>query len=258
VAAQLGWAESTVTRKETGSIGVKVVDLDRLLDLYGVDPAERARLRDLARRGGRARTGPRGTRGARGLYDVYERYVELEETAIEISTYAAAVVPGLLQTPEYADAIFAATPMPEENLVRPRMAVRLERQVTALTRTPPPQLRVILDEAVLLRPVGGPEVMRSQALRLLEMFERSHISLRVMPIAVGAHPAVTGQFSILYFGERSQPTVVFCDGLTGGSLRDESDAVERYRACFNALDELACGEDESLALLKTTAERFRA
>jgi transcriptional regulator with XRE-family HTH domain len=255
VAAALSWAESTLTRKETGSIRIKPAELDRLLDLYQIDESARVRMRDLVRvRSTATRRSSSRTGGA--LADVVERYVELEEIAAEISLYAAMVVPTLLQIPEYANAIIAATPVPEDDLIRPRMDFRMSRQGAALVRVPPTALRVILDEAVLLRPIGGAQVMRAQALRLIEMSERSHISLRILPMAVGAHPGLTGQFSVLRFGDGARPAVVFCDGLTGGALSEQNDDVQRYRACFNALNELANNEDDSLALIHATADRF--
>jgi transcriptional regulator with XRE-family HTH domain len=255
VAGEFGWAESTVTRKETGSIRIKDADLDRLLERYGADDAERVRLRALAHATSAASAGPRDAHASGALPVVLEHYVELEEIATEISMYAAVVVPGLLQTAEYANAIIAATPVPEADLARPRMDVRMSRQGT-LARTPPRKLDVILDEAVLLRPVGGAEVMRAQALRIIEMSERRYVAIRVLPLAIGAHPALTGQFVLLQFAEGTRPPVVFADGLTGGVLRENTEAVQRYRACFDALNELASSEDDSLALVHATAERF--
>jgi transcriptional regulator with XRE-family HTH domain len=256
VAAELKWAESTITRKETGSIRIKDEDLDRLLERYGVDGSERTRLRELARVTVPTSRQPKDAHTSGALPHVVEDYVQLEAIATEISIYAAIVVPGLLQTPEYANAIIGNTPVPEEEFIAPRMDVRMARQ-GALARKPA-KLDVILDEAVLLRPIGGPEVMRAQALRLIEMSERSNITVRVLPMAVGAHPALTGQFFVLQFGEGKRPPVVFSDGLTGGVLRDNTEAVERYRACFEALSELASSEADSLAFVQATAERFRA
>jgi transcriptional regulator with XRE-family HTH domain len=256
VASDFGWAESTVTRKETGSIRIRDEELDRLLDRYDVDGAERTRLRELARVTVAASRRPNDAQASGALPHVVEDLVQLEAMATEISIYAAIVVPGLLQTPEYANAIFATTPVPEEEFIAPRMDVRMARQGALALN--PTKLDVILDEAVLLRPIGGPEVMRAQALRLIEMSERRYVTLRVLPIAIGAHPALTGQFFVLRFGKGNRPPAVFVDGLTGGALRDNTDAVQRYQACFDALSELASSEDDSLALVQATAERFRA
>jgi transcriptional regulator with XRE-family HTH domain len=256
VAAEFGWAESTMTRKETGSIRIKEADLERLLERYGVDEAERIRLRDLARAPVPTPARQEDAHASGALPHVVEDLAELETMATAISIYAAILVPGLLQTPEYANAIFETNPVPEVEFIGPRMNVRMARQ-GALARKPP-KLDVIIDEAVLLRPIGDPEVMRAQALRLIEMSERSNITLRVLLMRVGAHPGLAGQFEILEFGEGRRPPVVFSDGLTGGVLRDNTEAVQRYRACFDALSELASSAPDSLALVQATAERFRA
>jgi transcriptional regulator with XRE-family HTH domain len=256
VADALGWAESTLTRKERGAIRVKEDELGRLLDHYGVDEPERAALRHLAQIESQSSTRPRDHRATGAVPAVFERFVELEELASEISIYAAMVVPGLLQTPEYADAIIAATPEPEDDLKRLRMDLRMSRQ-GALVRTPPPRLRVILDEAVLRRPIGGAEVMRAQMLRFIETNVRRNVSLRVLPLAVGAHPALTGPFTLLRFPGGSRPPAVFSDDLTGGVLRDDTNNVQRYQACFQALNKLTSSEEESLALFRDTADSFR-
>jgi transcriptional regulator with XRE-family HTH domain len=255
VAAELKWAESTITRKETGSIRIKDEDLDRLLERYGVDGAERTRLRELARVTVPASRQQKDAHASGAVPHVVEDLAELEAMATAISIYAAIVVPALLQTPEYANAIFVTTPVPELEFIGPRMNVRLARQGAVARKLP--KLEVILDEAVLLRPIGGPEVMRAQALRLIEMSERSNITIRVLLMDVGAHPALAGQFEILQFGEGKRPPAVFSDGLTGGVLRDNTEAVQRYRACFEALSELSSSAEDSLALVQATAERFR-
>jgi transcriptional regulator with XRE-family HTH domain len=254
VAAEFGWAESTVTRKETGSIRIRDSDLDRLLERYGVDGAERLRLGELAQ--APTPTAPPNAHASGAVPHIVEDYIQLEAMATAISIFAAIVVPGLLQTPEYANAIFESSAELEEESIGPRMDVRMARQGTVARKLP--KLDVILDEAVLLRPIGGPEIMRAQALRLIEMSERRNISIRVLPMAVGAHPALTGQFCLLQFGVGKRPPIVFCDGLTGGALRDNAEDVQRYRACFAALSELVSSEEDSLALIHATAERFRA
>ena len=109
-----------------------------------------------------------------------------------------------------------------------------------LVRQPPIQLTVVLDEAALRRPVGGVDIMRRQMIRLQELNDREEVDIRVLPLAVGAHPALTGPFAILDFpAEASLSPVVFCDGLTGGVLRSRPDEVAMYRICFSALGELA-------------------
>lgn len=251
VATQLAWSESKLSRIETAATGVSVSDLDRLLDLYDVGKDERSRLSGLAIQ---VRRSAKRTVNSEALPDEYEAFIDLEAEAVAISTYGAIVVPGLLQTPEYAGAIMQATPTPEDDLARERLTARMGRQAV-LARRPPPELRVVIDEAVLLRPVGGREVMRRQMLRLIEASERPTTSIQVLPLAVGAHPAVTGQFAVLEFASQTIPAHVFCDGLTGGVLRNGSDDVQRYRDCFEALTRLARNEEESVKMISDFAAR---
>ena len=256
VAGELAWAESTLSRKENGKIGISEDDLDRLLALYQVSPAERTRLVEFAKHSGRARQRVQRAHRAEALPDVLQRYVMLEEEATEIDSYAAIVIPSLMQTPEYAAAISLATPLPEQHFAHERVATRIGRQAV-FGRVPPPQLRIIIDEAVLLRPVGGPEVMRPQMLRLIEVSERPNITIQVLKLDVGAHPAVTGHFTLLRFDRDAISPRVFCDGLTGGVLRSRPEEVERYSACFAILTKLASTPREAVRMFHAIAARDR-
>jgi hypothetical protein len=229
-------------------------DLDRLLDFYGVGEADRSRLSGLAVR---IRRSTKRTVYSEALPDVLETFIGLEAEASAISTYGAIVVPGLLQTPEYAGALMQATPTPEDDLARERMTSRMARQAI-FARQPPPRLRVVIDEAVLLRSIGSPEIMRRQMLRLIEASELPIASIQVLPLAVGAHPALTGHFAILEFARDTIPTHVFCDGLTGGVLRNADYDVQRYQDCFEALTRLALSEEDSTQTISDFASGKRA
>jgi transcriptional regulator with XRE-family HTH domain len=253
IATQLSWSESKLSRIETAATGISDSDLDRLLDVYDVSDADRSRLSGLA---GRVRRSARRTIYGEALPGVLETFIGLEAEATAISTYGAILVPGLLQTPEYAGAMMQATPTPEDDLARERLTARMGRQAV-LARQPPPRLRVVIDEAVLLRPVGGPEVMRRQMLRLIEASEWPTTSIQVLPLAVGAHPAVAGPFAVLDFANVTIPTHVFSDGLTGGVLRNGSDDVQRYQDCFEALTRLALNEKDSVQVISDFASGKR-
>ncbi|GAA3288996.1 helix-turn-helix domain-containing protein [Dactylosporangium vinaceum] len=244
VAHELGWNASKLSRIENAKSRVMSADLAALLDLYGADDTIRSRLTALL-----AGDPAAGSAGA-AVPAAYGEYATLERTAERISMYAAAVVPGLLQIPEYAAAVIDATPEPEPELAEERLSLRLQRQAVF---TSPVALDVIIDEAVLRRPVGSADIMRRQMIRLGEFVERPSTTIRVLPLAVGAHPAVTGQFAILDFAAAAAtPPHVFCDGLTGGVLRHLPDEVHRYRACFAALQELALSAQESAEIFAAT------
>src|SRR5437762_11363828 len=159
VAGGLGWSQSKLSRIETAHIGIRGDDLARLLDEYGVGDKERSRL--LALRG-QARQRAWWEAYGDALPDAYETLIGLEAAASVISTYEAQVVPGLLQTDEYANAVTLADGVYDDpDVLGQRVAVRMARQAV-LTREPAPELQVVLDEAVLRRPIGGPDVLRRQ------------------------------------------------------------------------------------------------
>jgi transcriptional regulator with XRE-family HTH domain len=240
VARQLGWQPSKISRIERSASGAKPADLGKLLDFYQAPSETRSAIGALAEQATRR---PRESSAA--IPDAYEAYTRFEAQAAEISIYAAIVIPGLFQVPEYANAIIAATPTPENQFVSERMETRMKRQAL-LARTPPLRLNVVVDEMVLRRPIGGSKVMRWQKLRLHELSQRPEITIRVLPLSVGAHPALDGHFAILDFAnDAAIPSQVFCGGLTGGVLRDSRGDVERYRACFAALEQLAPDVEQS-------------
>jgi transcriptional regulator with XRE-family HTH domain len=241
VSEALGWSSSKLSRLETEHSFVKPEDLERLLDVYGVPDTVRRDLAATIRQ-----SSPRQRRAADALPDTYERYNRLESRARRISMYGSILIPGLLQTAEYANAVITAGS--DEQLVKARMEARMLRQMI-LGQRPPTQLSVVLDEAALRRPIGGPDVMRRQMIRLQELNDHDEISIRVLPFGIGAHPALTGHFAILDFPDGAGiPPAVFCDGLTGGVLRSKVDEVHAYRDCFAALEELALDSATSAAI----------
>lgn len=239
VARDLRWSASKLSRIETSRSSISREDMERLLDIYDVMADERARLTGLANGRGRPARRP-----SYAFPDAYEKYSRLEERATRIIQYAALVIPGLLQTPQYASAVIQATPEPEDDLAKPRIEKRLVRQAV-LGRLPPPELNMVIDEAVLMRTAGDATVMRAQMIRLQELSEAPGTTIRVLPFSIGLHPAVTGSFTLLYFDD--DPPCAFCDGLTGGVLRHKADDVRRYEKCFEALSSLSLSAEESAA-----------
>jgi hypothetical protein len=126
-----------------------------------------------------------------------------------------------------------------------------------LTRQPPPQLWAILDEDVLRRPVGGPDVLRRQLLRLIEASERSMVTIQILPFSVGAHPGLAGSFMVLEFagaesGASDQP-LVYSEGLTGGVFRSKPEDLRSYLDSFEALRAAAMTPVESMEAIAAAA-----
>ncbi|GAB2598432.1 transcriptional regulator [Paractinoplanes abujensis] len=254
VAISLGWSESKLSRIETAHTGISEPDLDRLLTAYGVRVEDRERLRDLARRG-RARAWWTPYRSS--VPDPYDEYVALEAEAVLISEWETQVVPGLLQTDEYARAVIeVGADVGAAETIQRRLALRMARQAV-LTREPPPMLRIVLDEAVLHREVGGPEVLRRQLARLVEASERPGVELLVLPFTAGAHAGLTEPFMVLEFESGTRAPIVHIEGLTGGHFRVKPTDVDVYRDALSDLRERALPAEESRTAIALREEALR-
>jgi hypothetical protein len=205
-------SRSKISRMETGRVGLKLRDVEDLLTLYGVhSEEERARVIALAKR---SKAPEWWTRYNDILPDWFETYLGLESAAVAIRSFEMQFVPGLFQTGDYARAVtrlghHAAS----ADEIERRVGLRLKRQ-ELLARAQPPKIWAVMDEAVLRRPVGGSPVMRAQLRRLAEASWMPDVTLQVVPFARGGHAGASGSFSILRFGERDLPDVVYIEQLT--------------------------------------------
>jgi transcriptional regulator with XRE-family HTH domain len=246
----VGWHQSKVSRIETGASGVKPPDVRLLLDAYQVgDPQLRDMLLVLAGSddGGGRHHWWHAYRGV--LPPAYRDFISLESQASTIRTLETSVVPGLLQTPEYARAVTRAAVGGLDNDGPDRLdalvQVRLARQ-DILRADPPLDLSVVLDEAVLRREVGGPGVMARQLDRLLEAAHLPQVRLQVLPFAAGAHIGITGPFVIFSFPSTSDLDVVVLDHLTSSLYLERKEDLEAYSEAFNTLQFHALSPEDSL------------
>ena len=242
----LGWHQSKVSRIETGTSGVKPPDVERLLDAYAVEEPE---LRDLlvVLAGAEGDGRHHWWHAYRGvLPPTYRDFISLESQASGMRTLETCVVPGLLQTPEYARAVTqAAVGGLEDGKLDTLVEVRLARQ-DVLRSNPPLKLSAVLDEAVLRRDVGGPEVMARQLHRLREAATLPQVRLQVLPFGAGAHIGVTGPFVIFSFPSTSDLDVVVLDHLTSSLYLERKEDLEAYSEAFNALQIQALSPEDSL------------
>ncbi len=254
VAGVLGWSESKLSRIETARTGINETDLDRLLTWYDVRADERVRLHDLAHRG-RARVWWTPYRSS--VPDPYDEYVALEAEAVVMAEWEAQLVPGLLQTDEYARAVIeVGADIGDPETIQRRLALRMARQ-TVLVREPLPRLSVVLDEAVLHREVGGPVVLNRQLHRLHEASLRPGVEIRVLPFSAGAHAAFSESFMILDFAAGARGPVVHSEGLTGGLFHLKPDDVQIYRQAFEDIRRRALAPQESRDLITRTSDISR-
>ena len=255
VAGRLKWPASKISRIENRQVGISTRDLRRLLDLYqATDRAYVDELLEMARRA-----------TERGWWQSYGGVVPtalgnligLEAEAATIRTYEPELVPGLLQTTDYARAVIrAGRPGDTAQEIDRRVEVRLERQ-EVLTRTdpPPPKVNVVLNEGVLARRVGGPEVMRAQLEHLIRDRDRANIVIQILPFSTGEHPAMVGPFTMLTFLDPADPGVVNVENITGSLALEQPEGLRAYEEVWGAIQARAASPDDSRAVMKTYALR---
>ncbi|NJQ03904.1 helix-turn-helix domain-containing protein [Streptomyces zingiberis] len=224
---------ATIRRMEKAEVGLKTPYVEKLLQVYGVTGEEEvqeflALVREANQPGW-------WHRFRDVLPEWFSVFVALEGEASVIRAYEPHYVPGLLQTPAYARAVLrAGMPHATEEEVERLTALRAERQAV-LTGEKPPLLWVVMDETVLRRPIGGPEVMREQIDRLAEAAEMPRVRLQLMPFAAGPHPAMYGPFHIFRFPVPELPDVVYTESLVGAAYMDQRDDVSTF---LEALDRM--------------------
>lgn len=250
VAAELLCSPSKVSRMETGHRGATARDIRDLCTIYGVtDPAQQAHLTRLAAEGKQ-----QGWWQSFEL-DYFATFVGLEEAATATKNFQSTAVPGLLQLPDYARAMYKSN-VPEMSAERidQLIQVRLTRQ-RSLAKEPPLQLSSILDEAVLRRLVGGYRVMRDQVRHLANAAQRPNVTIQIIPFSAGAHPAMESTFDILEFGGIT-PSVVYVEGLAGNMYLERLPDLQRYEQVFDHLRRMALNPQDSIELLAETAEQY--
>ena len=250
VARQLEWSTSTLFRIETGRNRPQPGNVRMLLELYGVSGPERDGLIQLTRE---ARQ-PGWWHSFRDvLPNPYEVYIGLEAGAASIRNFEPVVVPGLLQTADYAREIFRNGPIElDADEVERLLEVRLARQ-QILTRDDRPRLWAVIDEAVIHRVVGGTEVMRGQLRHLADAAQQGKTTIQVVPYRAGAHAGAIGAFVTLDFAEDTDPTVVYVETLAGDIYLEERSDVNRYTLAFDRLVAAALHPDESVQLIEHVA-----
>jgi transcriptional regulator with XRE-family HTH domain len=241
VAEQLMCSPSKVSRMETGHRNATLRDVRDLCEFYGItDQAERDRLMTLVREARQS-----GWWQSYGLE--YSEYVGYEAEAISIRDFQSSVVPGLLQTADYARANHEGTMQRlDSDEIERKIEAKLKRQ-TILSQPSPPAFMAVLDEAVLHRLVGGAAVMSEQLNRLLKAASQPNITIQVIPFTLGAHPGMESNFSIIELPATSG--VVFVEGLIGSFYLQKPEEHDRYRAVFDRLQTIALSPKDTIDLI---------
>ncbi|MEN3611427.1 helix-turn-helix transcriptional regulator [Plantactinospora sp. ZYX-F-223] len=248
----LEWSRARMYRIERGETTVRTHDVEAMCRLYGVTPKMTNVLLSLAKES-----------KAKGWWHAYgevipswfQLYVGMEAAACRIRNFESSLIPGLLQTPEYATEVFRTKPGVTEQDIATKVALRLERQ-RILTRRHPkaPDLEVILDEAVLRRPISDHDAWLAQLAYLANANRLPSVTVRVLPSAAGPHRAsMTNAFYILDFpalGTRPpEPTTVYSENLTGALYLDKPAEVTFYDDVWRTLGELALSQEASEDLI---------
>lgn len=252
----LDWSPSKIIRIEAGSVRISTTDLKALLGLYGIDDQQHVdRLVALGRvareRGWWSDYPALATGKSRELLQL----IEYESAAAITRNFEPLVVPGLLQTEEYARAMIPEHAPAER--VEALVEIRMKRQ-ELLDRPDGPLLFFILDEAVVHRLVGGKDAMRRQVLRLVELGRRPRVTIEVVPFSAGAHPGLRGPFVVVEFPGPEDDDVLYLEN-TGGDLisREESDQVLPYLETFEQLRRISLGPEGSADYLRQVAGGMR-
>ena len=250
VGEKLECSASKISRIETGTVGVTPRDVRDMLELYGIEEDRREALVQLARE---ARQ--------KGWWHAYNEvftgsFVGLEAEAASLHTHQALLVPGLLQTEDYTRAVIRAVrPGVETAEIEKRVQGRMARQ-RLLTESQPPEYWAVLDEAVLHRVTGGPEVMHAQLTRLVEAAAMPNVTLQVVPFGAGAHAGMEAPFLILGFPEQADPDVVYVENSMSGVYLEEASDVHRYALIFDHLRAAALDPENTVDMVSRMADRL--
>lgn len=247
-------SQSKISRLENGRRSISQRDVRDLCDVYSVtDEAMRASLMEMARE-----SRQRGWwHDFNDMPTPYSVYIGLEAEASSIRAYESSFVPGLLQTEQYAQAVVEGTQPDTDALsVQRRVQVRMKRQDRVNGENPLGSLWTVIDEAVLRREVGSKEVMAHQLKHMLELSQRSNITIQVIPFSHGAHPGMTGTFSLLEFPESADSTVVYFEGVTSDLYLEKEADVRRYTSLYDHLRAAALGVAETRSLIADIEEGY--
>ncbi|SDD22367.1 helix-turn-helix domain-containing protein [Actinokineospora iranica] len=259
-AEALEWSETKMWRIETGQTSLRSLDVKAMCALYGADEEETEGLMALAKE-----------TKAKGWWVSYsdvipewlDLYIGLEEAAAQIQGYESELVPGLLQTERYARVLIQTdNPGVDPDEIERRVQVRMARQMLLGRRFRPLVLHVVLNEAILHRPVGGTELMVEQLRRLIELGQLPNVCVRVMPFSAGLHYGImSGPFVKLEFpldgnGRPTEPSTIYIDSFTGALFLEKSHEIERYATAFAKVWDSSLSEVESTNYISKVAREM--
>jgi transcriptional regulator with XRE-family HTH domain len=246
VAKAMDWSQSKLIRIETGAVNISTNDLRALLAHYDIDPARIDSLIDLARA---SREQPRWNIYRDVATPEYISFLGYESSASVVRNFEPLVVPGLLQTEEYAREVIGAVERGNPQRIDVLVDLRMQRQ-EIITRESPPELHFIMDEAVIRRVVGGPNVARRQLKHVLEITQYPNVTVRIVPFTRGMYPRLRVPYVLFEFPDPEDEDVLYLENPTGEFIVRENSPEERdmidpvtYLGVFWQLEQIASRDD---------------
>ncbi|MEU8648547.1 helix-turn-helix transcriptional regulator [Streptomyces sp. NPDC048737] len=187
----------------------------------------------------------------------YSVYIGLETDAASLRVYDPQVVPGLLQTRQYAETLISgALPETAATEIEKRVQVRMRRQERINAEENPLRLWTVMDEAALRRVVGDKSLMRDQLEHLVEQSRLPHVTVQVIPFEMGAHPGLNGQYAILEFPDAADSSVVYIEGVTSDLYLEKPNDVQKYSVMYEHLRAQALNVDQSRQFIADIAKQY--
>lgn len=254
IADQLQVADTTLGRFEKGTVRIRRPYIKEMIDFYGISSRrEREALIQLNEDAWRKDWWEGDTSD---LDTEFLDYTWLESRVGTIREFEAMLIPGLLQTKDYATAVMEHGPEDEARPERlDRMVdLRLARQCI-FDRTKPAELSVVLDESVLRRQVGGQQILWGQLSHLIEASECRHIDIRVLRLESGWHPGVAGSFTLFEMPD-PYPDVAYVENLVGRTFLENEHKVSQFREAYDCMHQTALGSQDSMSFIRTVMKEF--
>ncbi|MGW1225516.1 helix-turn-helix domain-containing protein [Streptomyces sp. NPDC001478] len=187
----------------------------------------------------------------------YSVYIGLETDADSLRVYEPQIVPGLLQTRQYAEAVIkGALPEAPQSDIDKRVSVRLRRQDRISAPENPLRLWAVIDESALRRRVGSKQVMIEQLEHLVELSHLPHVTVQVLPFDMGAHPGINGQYAILEFPDAADSSVVYIEGVTSDLYLEKGNDVQRYSVMYEHLRAQALNAEQTRDFIDGIAKEY--
>jgi transcriptional regulator with XRE-family HTH domain len=257
VANAMDWSLSKVVRIETGAVGVSTNDLRALLNLYEIhDPDRAGELVELARA---SRQTSWWSKYKGDIPSQYLQYIEYEEAASVLREYEPLLIPGLLQTEEYAAALMQETADPgtSAELIQTRIEIRVTRRQNLLEQPEPPTLIFVVDESAIQRLIGERNVAHGQIVQLINLADMPNVTIEIVPFSAGLHRGMLESFSILEFPGTEDSDVLYMEtSRTAIFTRNEAGEITAYREVFEHLRGISLGPADTLAYLADLAKQI--